>query len=1000
MTNVGRIPRLLSLCVLSLFAAVSSVWALDPSQPVSSYIRSQFIGDDKFHLTIVNYMVQSRDGFLWLVHGDRLVRFDGRQFFTRFDQYLRVLTLAVAPNGDLWLGTQEDLERIPAAALNQSDRMPATLYHPGPGPSSYIVCLHFTRSGVLWVGTQAGLYRFENGVFSVVMPGTSIQRIEEASNWHLLLSTGDGFVEWDGSRAVPHPELAAQLGVKTDKIFHVFEDSRGVTWFCTANGVARRIGNSMERLAPWGPHGHGTHNVYEDPSGTVWFGRDEGLFRATATGLEPVAQGMNVRYLYGDRDGDLWVGTNGDGLYRFKDRAVRMFTKPDGLPNNVVQTVLATNDGTVWTGFNCGGIARFDGHGFRIYNEKNGLLNSCVWSLAEDANHDLWIGTYGGGVFRMHGGKFIQYSKAQGLPSDIVPNMVAAQDGSVWFGTAAGLSCMRDGKVRNYTVADGLSGGNTIKVYGDRTGGIWYSTEKGVDHLTGDRFVHFSSLPNALVFPIGDDRSGGLYFDLWSPASHGTAIYRVQNNQAILVASNLPPVWEMVETEQGDLWLSGGRILRVPRGGLGHPHQPDEPVDLAQFGPADGLTITTGSSGHPILAVTRDGKLWIATTQGLAMLDLPRLPRTDRKPAIYIEELTVGRNQQPPGHELVLPPGTHHLELPFAAIELSSPERIRLQYRLDSVDSEWLDALSPAHAIYTNIPPGKHAFHIRACNRDGIWDRAGVVYYITQQPYFYETGWFRLATVMAGLLLLWGLYRLRLRQATARVTTRLEGRLAERSRIARELHDTLLQSFQGVVFLFQGATNLLPAGETKRRFEGALDQAEQAIVEGRDAVHEMRSSEAASELSAAINTFAEELAASQTGEGSPSIHVRVEGTPRTLNAILRDEVYRIAVEALRNALQHAQAHQIEAEIIYGERQLVLRVRDDGKGMDADVLDHGSAGHFGLPGMRERAKLIGGSLEVRSKAGSGTEVELTIPSSIAYAKSPVTRRRFFMRLRRK
>jgi len=407
--------------------------------------------------------------------------------------------------------------------------------------------------------------------------------------------------------------------------------------------------------------------------------------------------------------------------------------------------------------------------------------------------------------------------------------------------------------------------------------------------------------------------------------------------------------------------------------------------------------VTAQASGTRPLALASDGKLWIATTQGLAMLDLLRLPRTGQKPVIYVEEVTVGRNKQSPGHELALPPGTHHLELPFDAIELSSPEKIRLQYRLDSVDSEWLDAPSPAHAVYTNIPPGKHAFHIRACNRDGIWDRAGVVYYITQQPYFYETGWFRLATVMAGLLLLWGLYRLRLRQATARVTTRLEGRLAERSRIARELHDTLLQSFQGVVFLFQGAINLLPArpDEAKQRFEGALDHAEQAIIEGRDAVHEMRSSEAASELSAAINTFAEELGASQTGEGSPAIHVRVEGTPRTLNAILRDEVYRIAVEALRNAFQHAQAHQIEAEIIYGERQLLLRVRDDGKGMDADILDHGRAGHFGLPGMRERAKLVGGSLEVRSKAGSGTEVELAIPSSIAYTKSSATR--WFFRL---
>jgi len=994
MTNAGRIPRLLSLCVLWLLAAVSSAWAVDPSRPVSSYIHTRFTDQDGLPSTIVDQIAESGDGFLLLVAGGNLARFDGRHFY--FFELAGVRAMALAEDGDLWVGTNERLEKIPAAALNRSGRVPTVSYRPDPGKNSIVTSLHLARNGVLWVGTSAGLYRFEHGAFSMAISETFIQRIEEASNGHLLVIASEGFVEWDGARAVPHPELAVQLGVKATDVFHVFEDSRGVTWFCTANGVARRIGGLIEKLAPWGPHGHGAYRAYEDPGGTVWFYGVEGLFRATAAGLELAVAGMTARSIYGDRDGSLWVGTNGDGLYRFKDRAVRMFTKADGLPNNTAMTVLATHDGAVWSGFNCGGIARFDGHGFRIYNEKNGLLNSCVFALAEDLNHDLWIGTFGGGAFRFHDGRFQQYSKPQGLVSDTVTSIVAAPDGAVWLCTPAGVSRVRERELRNYTVADGLSRGPCL-LYEDRNRGLWVGTHDGVDRLSGNRFVNFSSLPRSLVYPLGEDRSGGLYFSVFP----GGDIYRAESNRVIAITWTLHAPEMLVETDQGDLWLGGGNgILRVPRGALDHHHQPDDPLDFAAFGPADGLVTPQASKGRPDLALAPDGKLWIATTQGLALVDLPHLPRTDRKVPIYIQEVTVGRNQQPPGQELVLPPGTRHLELPFAAIELSSPEKIRLQYRLDSVDSEWLDAPSPPHAIYTNIPPGKHAFHIRACNRDGIWDRTGVVYYITQRPYFYETGWFRLATVMAGLLLLWGLYRLRLRQATARVTTRLEGRLAERSRIARELHDTLLQSFQGVVLLFQRAANLLPAGEAKQRLEGALDQAEQAIIEGRDAVHEMRSSEAASELSAAINVIAEELAAAQTGKESPTIHVRVEGTPRTLNTILYGEAYRIAVEALRNAFQHAQAHQIEAEIIYGERQLLLRVRDDGKGMDADILDHGSAGHFGLPGMRERAKLVGGSLEVRSKTGSGTEVDLAIPSSIAYVRSPATRRWFFGRFRRK
>lgn len=639
MTNAASIPHLPFLCVLFFFVAVSSAWGVDPSRPVSSYIRNHFTNQDGLPSNIVHEIAQSRDGFLWLNAGGKLIRFDGRHF-TQFEQVRDVVALALAPDGDLWLGTTDTLQRIPAAALNQYGPLPATSYHPGPGPSegSKIVCLHFTRNGILWVGTQGGLYRFEHDAFWLAIGGTIIERIEEASNGHLLVSTSRGLMEWDGSQVVLHPELAAQVGVEADKMYHVFQDSHGVTWFCTENGVARSIGGTVEKLAPWGRNGHAVYRASEDPSGTLWFAGAEGLFRFTASGLELSVGSVDVRYIYGDRDGNLWVGTNGDGLYRFKDRAVRMFTKTDGLPNNNAMTVLTTHDGAVWSGFNCGGIARFDGHGFRIYNEKDGLLNSCAYTLAEDANHDLWIGTYGGGVFRLHDRRFTQYSKSQGLASNTIISIVAARDGSLWLLTPAGVSRMRNGKIRNYTVADGLSDRVPFSVYEDRTGGIWLGTRHGADRLAGDRFVHFSSLPQRGAEPIGEDRSGSLYFIV----APGMSIYRLENNQVMELASSFDAD-QILETEQGDLWLSGERIVRVPPRALDHPHLQDDPLDFAAFGPADGLAVATASFGRPNLALTPEGKLWIATTQGLAMLDLPHLPRTDRNPTIYMEELTVGR---------------------------------------------------------------------------------------------------------------------------------------------------------------------------------------------------------------------------------------------------------------------------------------------------------------------------------------------------------------------
>jgi signal transduction histidine kinase/ligand-binding sensor domain-containing protein len=988
--SIPELRRTAITLLLLLAGFADQGLALDPNRPFSSYLRTRFGPEDGLPGSVVNEIVQSQDGFLWLTFGgDTLTRFDGRHFTSKSFQPAR--PLAVAPDGDLWIGTDGGLERIASTALNQFGRLPATLYHPGPGSGSRIICLRFDRKGVLLVGTVGGLYRFDRGAFTSVIPGLPIFRIEQALNGNFLVITSDGFMEWDGERAVPHPELAAQLDVKTDEIFHVLEDSHGVTWFCTRKGVARRTGAAIEKLGQYGPSGHGATRAYEDPQGNVWFAAEDGLFRGNATSLELAAPGMHVRYMYGDRDGALWIGTNGDGLIRFKDRAVRMFTTADGLPNNVIMTVLASRDGSLWTGANCGGLSRFDGRLFRTYSEKDGLTNSCVYALAEDTNGALWIGTWGGGAYRFRDGHFTQHSKAQGLTDDIVTSVLPARDGSIWFATPKAVSRLRDGQVRNYTMADGLPSNRALSLHQDREGGIWAGTTRGIGYLTGDRFVAVPALPDANVTPLGQDRLGIFYLHV---ANKG--VFRLGTRQTISAGPDIYAT-NMIETKEGELWLSGDDILQFPRGGLRALPRHDEPLDYATFGRADGLD-GSASFGFPDSALTSDGKLWVATLQGLAMLDLPRLPRTNRKPVIHLREITVGRNVQTPGRELVLPPGTHHVELQFDAVELSSPEKIRLQYRLESVDAEWLDTGPSGRAVYSNIPAGTHAFHVRACNRDGIWDRNGTVYSITQAPYFYETAWFELLAAITGGILLAGFYRLRLGQTAARVNARLEERVNERTRIARELHDTLLQSFQGLMLRFQVAYDELPArpAEARKTLENALDEAARAITEGRDAVQGLRSSTVeTNDLALAIGSLGKELASDDTNSNRVQSFVEVEGAPRAIHPIPRDEIYRIAGEALRNAFRHAQARRIDVAIVYGNRQFLLRVRDDGKGIDPEVLrEQGRAGHWGLAGMRERAELIGGYLEIRSQQASGTEVGLRIPASIAYATHTARRFRLF------
>jgi signal transduction histidine kinase len=385
----------------------------------------------------------------------------------------------------------------------------------------------------------------------------------------------------------------------------------------------------------------------------------------------------------------------------------------------------------------------------------------------------------------------------------------------------------------------------------------------------------------------------------------------------------------------------------------------------------------------------------VTTEQGLAMIDLPHLPRRAEGPTVYIRDIVVGRKSQHPGERLVLPPGTSHVEMYFDPVELSAPHRIRLQYKLDGVDDGWLDAPATHVAIYSGMSPGSHTFHVRATNRDGVWDLAGMTFPVIQEPFFYQTAWFQALGAASFLGVLYGLYRYRVRQLAHEFNIRLEGRVMERTRIARELHDTLLQSFQGLMLRLQLVDDWLPEGRAKSKLEESLQLADQAIAEGRTALYDLRSPAAtADDLATALGAVGEELV---TANG-PAFRLETDGATRDLHPVIRDEIYRIAREALRNAFGHAEARQIEVELTYGERAFQMRIRDDGKGIPPEVLQEGRSGHYGLCGMRERARQIGGKLEIWSRAGAGTEIELSIARSIAYPTPPA--RTFWERFRRK
>jgi len=725
---------------------------------------------------------------------------------------------------------------------------------------------------------------------------------------------------------------------------------------------------------------NGALRAYEDAAGNVWFLTAAGLLRASSDSLESVAPEINARTVTADRDGNLWVGTNGAGLIRFKNRIVGTFTQADGLPNNVVMTVLAAADGKLWAGNNCGGLSWFDGGRFHTYDEKDGLTNSCVNALAEDSKHDLWVGTAGGGLFRFHAGHFQAFTKTDGLGSDTVICVLIARDGSLWIATTGGLTRLRDGVLRNYTTADGLSHNVIDNVFQDSSGVVWVATHSGIDRLDGDKFVAaFRPRDDRGVEVAGESPLGDLYVMV-----DGLGLSRLKDGKLMGIT---PLNGNQIRVVQQDLWIACGTggVTRVGAATLrSWEGKQQDPIDHTEFGRADGFLSNECATGYPNMTTTKDGKLWVATLGGAAVLDLSRLPPAPGKPFEYISEVDVDSKKRNAGRELILPPGLHHTELQLGSIEMSSPERAHMQYRLEGIDSAWLDAKPDGAAVYTTIPHGTYLFHVRASNGDGFWDRQGIVYQVTQEPFLYQTAWFQALGVAAFLGMLYGLYWYRMRRLAHEFNVRLEERVTERTRIARDLHDTLLQSFQGLMLHLQVVNEVLPQGRAKAELEKSLGHADRAIAEGRSAVYDLRSSATAtSDLPESIKALGDELSA----EGAATFRLVVEGPPRKVQTMIRDEIYRIAREALRNAFHHAQARHIEAEITYGGRSFLLRIRDDGKGIPPEILEQGRPGHYGVRGMRERAQQIGGKLDIWSRLGAGTEIELSVAGPIAYRTPP-------------
>ncbi len=604
--------------------------------------------------------------------------------------------------------------------------------------------------------------------------------------------------------------------------------------------------------------------------------------------------------------------------------------------------------GELWVGRQSGGLTRIrDENGSftaKSYTQADGLAQNSVYAVYLARDGSVWAGTLSAGVSMLRNGKFTNYTIADGLASNTVSSILEGSDGTMWFATPSGLSALSHQHWHTYTTTDGLPSDNANCMLTDSTGVLWVGTVSGIAFRSRDQFR--------------------------VPASTATAL-----REEIL---------GIAEDKYGSLWLAtSGHVLRVNRERLLRGALEDG--DVREYALADGLRGLEGVKRQRSVITDPAGRIWFSLNRGISVVDPSRLTRNAAPAIAHVQ--AVSADGQPIGilGTVHVPGGHQRITFSYVGLSLSRPDRVFYRYQLERYDHAWREPVTAREADYTNVPPGRYRFRVMATNPDGVWssDEAALAFQV--DPLTWQTWWFQLSLVAACVACMLLLYRMRVRQVTSRINMRFQERLAERTRIAQELHDTLLQGFLSASMQVHVVADSLPDdSRVKPTLTRALELMRQVVEEGRNAVRGLRSSQSASlDLEHAFSRIQQELVtADHTGE-EIDFRVIVEGEQKPLNPVLRDEVYRIGREALVNAFRHAHAKTIEMELKYSSKRFCVSVRDDGRGIDPGILRSGREGHWGLSGMRERADSIGAQLHVMSSTTAGTEVELLVPGHVAF-----------------
>jgi signal transduction histidine kinase/streptogramin lyase len=728
--------------------------------------------------------------------------------------------------------------------------------------------------------------------------------------------------------------------------------------------------------------------LFLDREDALWIGTEnQGIYRIHGHKLEHFnsadgLSGDSVNKFYEDREGNLWVATS-KGIDCFRDLRVATFSTREGLATEEVDSVLAAQDGTVWIG-GSGALDAVHQDGVSSVKAGKGLPGNQVTSLLEDHTGQLWVGLdrtisiYKSGTFR-------RIDRPDGRPIGLVGGMTEDVDNNLWVQTTGPprtLVRIHDLKVQEAFAVPLVPAAR--KVAADPEGGIWLGL------MNGDLARYRHGRTEIFNFKHGEDsRVNQLIVNpdssVLGATPLGVVAWKEGKQQTLTVQNGLPcnSVYALIEDSHRALWLytecglveiAGTEMQRWWA-------KSDITLQLKTFDAFDG--VQPGRAPFGGAARSPDGRLWFANGVVLQMIDPNHLAVNALAPPVHIEEIIVDRRNYSSGRDLRLPPLTRDLEIDYTALSFVAPQKVRFRYKLEGHDAAWQEPGTRRQAFYNDLRPGSYRFRVIACNNDGVWNTAGAILDFSVAPAWYQTIWFRILCVVFGILIVIVLYRMRVRQIARSISARFDERLAERTRMARDLHDTFIQTIQGSKLV---ADDALDKPRDPARMLHALEKLSewlgQATQEGRAALNSLRSSTTeANDLAQSLRRVTEDGII----PGSMAVTFTVLGDAKRMHPIVRDEIYRIGYEAIRNACLHSSASQLQVELTYGQ-DLALRVADNGVGIDSAVADRGMDGHFGLQGMRERAVRIGGKLSLVSSSTSGTEINLVVPGGIIFQET--------------